>query len=104
MTSPVFGDSFDNCLDNLSQVLQRCEETNLVLNWEKCHFMVKDGIVLGHKISTGGLEVDKAKIIAIEQLPPPSNEKGVRSFLDMPASTGVLSEIFQRLLNLFVIC
>ncbi|KAL5538742.1 hypothetical protein UlMin_046005 [Ulmus minor] len=37
----VFGDSFDACLGNLAKVLQRCEETNLVLNWEKCHFMVK---------------------------------------------------------------
>ncbi|KAL1543963.1 hypothetical protein AAHA92_20873 [Salvia divinorum] len=61
--------------------LPRCQETNLVLNWEKCHFMVRDEIVLGHKISAGGLEVDRAKIIAIEQLPPPTNEKGVRSFL-----------------------
>ncbi|MCQ7416389.1 RNA-directed DNA polymerase, partial [Salmonella enterica] len=77
----VFGSSFDNCLHNLSRVLQRCQETNLVLNWEKCHFMVKEGIVLGHKVSEKGLEVDKAKISAIEQLPPPINVKGVRSFL-----------------------
>ncbi|GKF41020.1 hypothetical protein Tco_0124362, partial [Tanacetum coccineum] len=42
-------------------MLARCEETNLVLNWEKCHFMVKEGIVLGHKISKAGIEVDKAK-------------------------------------------
>ncbi|KAK1601531.1 hypothetical protein QYE76_018060, partial [Lolium multiflorum] len=47
----VYGNSFDNCLRNLDKVLQRCEETNLVLNWEKCHFMVNEGIVLGHKIS-----------------------------------------------------
>ncbi|KAB2600464.1 non-lysosomal glucosylceramidase [Pyrus ussuriensis x Pyrus communis] len=40
--------SFDNCLDNLTLILKRCVETNLVLNWEKCHFMVKQGIVLGH--------------------------------------------------------
>ena len=54
----VFGSSFDNCLNNLSLVLQRCEETNLVLNWEKCHFMVQEGIVLGHKVSSKGIEVD----------------------------------------------
>lgn len=54
----IFGSSFDSCLDNLSIVLQRCEKTNLVLNWEKCHFMVHEGIVLGHKISTRGIEVD----------------------------------------------
>ncbi|KAJ9548124.1 hypothetical protein OSB04_020667 [Centaurea solstitialis] len=48
---------------------------------EKCHFMVREGIVLGHKISKDGLEVDKAKIDTISKLPPPTNIKGVRSFL-----------------------
>ena len=47
----VFGDSFDDCLSNLKKVLTRCEEKNLVLNWEKCHFMVTHGIVLGHIVS-----------------------------------------------------
>ena len=47
----VFGSSFDSCLANLTQVLKRCQDANLVLNWEKCHFMVKEGIVLGHKVS-----------------------------------------------------
>ena len=77
----VLGDSFDACLMNLARVLQRCEETNLVLNWEKCHFMVQEGIVLGHKVSSKGLEVDKAKLETIGKLPPPSSVKGVRSFL-----------------------
>ena len=77
----VMGNSFDNCLANLRAVLARCEETNLVLNWEKCHFMVQEGIVLGHRISARGIEVDKAKIEAIEKLPPPSSVKGIRSFL-----------------------
>ena len=77
----VLGDSFDNCLENLRLVLIRCEETNLVLNWEKCHFMVQEGIVLRHRISARGIEVDKAKIEAIEKLPPPSSVKGIRSFL-----------------------
>ena len=54
----IFGDSFDNCLDNLQKVLTRCEEKNLVLNWEKCHFMVTRGIVLGHIISADGIQVD----------------------------------------------
>ncbi|XP_022873478.1 uncharacterized protein LOC111392376 [Olea europaea var. sylvestris] len=62
-------------------VLKRCEETNLVLNWEKCHFMVQEGIVLGHRISRKGIEVDKAKIQVIEKLPPPTSVKGIRSFL-----------------------
>ena len=67
----VLGNSFDNFLKSLRSVLIRCEETNLVLNWEKCHFMVQEGIVLGHRNSTRGIEVDKAKIEAIEKLPPP---------------------------------
>ena len=77
----VLGNSFDNYLENLRSVLIRCEETNLVLNWEKCHFMVQEGIVLGHRISTRGIEMDRAKIEAIEKLPPPSSVKGIRSFL-----------------------
>ena len=77
----VLEKSFDNFLENLRQTLIRCEETNLVLNWEKCHFMVKEGIVLGHHISERGIKVDKAKINTIEKLPPPSSVKGIRSFL-----------------------
>ena len=77
----MLGNSFENCLEHLRLVLVRCEETNLVLNWEKCHFMVQEGIVLGHRISLRGIEVDKAKIEAIEKLPPPSSIKGIRSFL-----------------------
>jgi len=78
----IFGASFENCLANLDKVLQRCEESNLVLNWEKCHFMVHEGIVLGHKISKKGIEVDKAKLDVIDKLPPPVNVKGIHSFLD----------------------
>ncbi|KFK31307.1 hypothetical protein AALP_AA6G095700 [Arabis alpina] len=63
------------------RVLQRCEEKHLVLNWEKCHFMVRDGIVLGHKISEKCIEVDKAKIEVMTSLQPPDSVKGVRSFL-----------------------
>ncbi|GKE38814.1 reverse transcriptase domain-containing protein, partial [Tanacetum coccineum] len=77
----VFGHSFDKCLNNLDKMLQRCKDAHLVLNWEKCHFMVKEGIVLGHKVSSIGLEVDKAKIDVISKLPPPTNIKGVISFL-----------------------
>ncbi|GKB63803.1 hypothetical protein Tco_0919989 [Tanacetum coccineum] len=77
----VFGDSFDKCLNNLDKMLQRCKDAHLILNWEKCHFMVKEGIVLGYKVSNGGLEVDKAKINVTSKLPPPTNIKGVRSFL-----------------------
>ncbi|GJS50596.1 reverse transcriptase domain-containing protein [Tanacetum coccineum] len=77
----VFPNSFDSCLNNLSKMLARCEETNLVFNWEKCHFMVKEGIVLGHKISKARIEVEKAKVDVILKLPYPTNIKGIRSFL-----------------------
>ncbi|GJW89075.1 reverse transcriptase domain-containing protein [Tanacetum coccineum] len=79
----VFGDSFSSCLSHLDKMLQRCEDTNLVLNWEKCHFMVKEGIVLGHKISKSGIEVDKSKVDVIAKLPHPTTVKGIRSFLDV---------------------
>ncbi|GKD91686.1 reverse transcriptase domain-containing protein [Tanacetum coccineum] len=58
----VFGSTFDHCINNLNKMLQRCKDAQLFLNWEKCHFMVKEGIVLRHKVSEAGLEVDKAKI------------------------------------------
>ncbi|GJV80946.1 reverse transcriptase domain-containing protein [Tanacetum coccineum] len=77
----VFGNSFDNCLNNLNKTLQRCKDSNLVLNWEKCHCMVKEGILLEYKVSGGGLEVDKSKIDVISKLPPPTNVKCIRSFL-----------------------
>ncbi|GJS24774.1 putative nucleotidyltransferase, ribonuclease H [Tanacetum coccineum] len=77
----VFGNSFDNYFVNLEKMLARCEEIDLVLNWEKCHFMVREEIVLGHKVFGLGIEVDKAKIDVIAKLPYPTNVKGVRSFL-----------------------
>ncbi|GKE41077.1 reverse transcriptase domain-containing protein [Tanacetum coccineum] len=77
----VFGNSFETCLSHLDKMLKRCEDTNLCLNWEKSHFMVKEGIVLGHKISKNGIEVDKAKVDVIAKLPHPTTVKGIRSFL-----------------------
>ncbi|GJY77011.1 reverse transcriptase domain-containing protein [Tanacetum coccineum] len=71
----VFGSTFDHCMNNLDKMLQRCKDAHLVLNWEKCHFMIKEGIVLGHKVSEVGLEVDKAKIDVISKLSPPTNIK-----------------------------
>nr|GEW81517.1 reverse transcriptase domain-containing protein [Tanacetum cinerariifolium] len=71
----VFGNSFENYLSRLDKMLQRCEDTNLCLNWEKSHFMVKEGIVLGHKISKNGIEVDKAKVDVIAKLPHPTTVK-----------------------------
>ncbi|RVX07722.1 Retrovirus-related Pol polyprotein from transposon opus [Vitis vinifera] len=77
----VYGSSYQKCLLHLEAVLQRCIEKDLVLNWEKCHFMVQQGIVLGHIISKNGIEVDKAKVELIVKLPPPTNVKGIRQFL-----------------------
>ncbi|GKC77864.1 reverse transcriptase domain-containing protein [Tanacetum coccineum] len=77
----VFGDSFSTCLSHLEKMLKRCEDTNLSLNWEKSYFMVKEGIVLGHKISKLGIKVDRAKVEVIVKLPHPTTVKGIRSFL-----------------------
>ena len=77
----VYESSFEQCLNNLETVLQRCKDKQLALNWEKCHFMVTEGIVLGHKISATGLEVDQSKISIIKTLAPPTKVKGIRSFL-----------------------
>nr|GEY01122.1 reverse transcriptase domain-containing protein [Tanacetum cinerariifolium] len=77
----VFGSSLQACLSHLVKMLIRCEDTNLCLNWEKSHFMVKEGIFLGYKISKEGIEVDKAKVDVITKLPHPTTVKGIRSFL-----------------------
>ncbi|XP_078433682.1 uncharacterized protein LOC144704977 [Wolffia australiana] len=77
----VFGTSFDNCLSNLEKVLQICAKNNLVLNWEKSHFMVKEGIVLGHHISKNGIKVDREKVEKIQNLALPTTLKELRGFL-----------------------
>lgn len=76
-----FGESINKCLDNLDKVLAKCQARNLVLNLEKCHYMVKEGILLGHKIPKRGLELDQENIEVIEQFPPLINVKGIKSFL-----------------------
>ncbi|GJW86938.1 reverse transcriptase domain-containing protein [Tanacetum coccineum] len=78
----VFGDSFSSCLSHLDKTLKWCKDTNLVLNWEKCHFMVKECIVLGHKISKSGIEVDKAKVDVIAKLPHPTSVKGIQNCVE----------------------
>jgi len=100
----IYGDSFDQCQHHLKLVLQRYMEKNLTLNWEKCHFMVKQGIVLGHEISSRGIEVDRSKVEVIAKLPEPKNLKYIRSF---PAHAGFyrrfikkFSKIARPLINL----
>jgi hypothetical protein len=77
----VYGKMFMNCLANLDKVLTRCAEVDLVLNWRKCHFSVKQGIVLGHVIYERGISVDRAKVETVEQPPPPTDVKSLRSYL-----------------------
>ena len=92
----VYGDSFDKCLENLSLILKRCIETNLVLNYEKCYFMVEQGIVLGHVVSSRGLEVDKAKMDVISSLPYPLLHEG-SLFFSWPCR--FVSTLYQRFLE-----
>ena len=77
----IFSSSFHQCLHDLDLVLKRCRKTDLVLNWKKCHFMVKEGIVLAHNFFEKGIEVDKTKVDLISNLPPPKSFKEIRSFL-----------------------
>ncbi|KAH9704903.1 hypothetical protein KPL70_011654 [Citrus sinensis] len=95
----VFGDSFDQCLHHLTLVLQRCIEKNLVLNWEKCHFMVKQGIVLCHIISSKGIEVDKAKMDLISNLLPPKTviEEFDLEFKDKKGTENIVADHLSRL-------
>ena len=77
----VFGNDFERCLAHLTKILEVCIRKRLVLSWEKSHFMVREGVVLGHIVSGKGLEVDKAKIEVIQNLPLPSTVKDLTSFL-----------------------
>ncbi|XP_052621494.1 uncharacterized protein LOC128127143 [Lactuca sativa] len=77
----IYGNSFDECLSNLTKILQRCIDTDFVLNYEKCHSMVDKGLILGHIVSQKGLEVEKTKIDVIKSLPYPTNVREVCSFL-----------------------
>ena len=89
----IFVSSFESCLSHLTRILQLCIQFNLLLNWEKSHFMVQEGIALGHQVSKRGLEVDKAKTEVIKSLPLPSNLKEVRSFL---GHTGLYRRFIQN--------
>lgn len=77
----IYGSSFDTCLSSLDMILKRCIETNLVLNYEKFHFMVEQGIVLGHIVYEKGIQMDPTKIDVISNLPYPSCIRDIHSFL-----------------------
>lgn len=100
MTS-LFGESFDVYLEYLVKILPYCEETTLVLTQEKCHFLVKQGIVLGNKVSKQGLEVDQAKIEVIEKYPPPIYIRGVRIFLGYVGFYRYFIKDFSKISKLF---
>ena len=100
----VYGESFANCLEHLEQVLIRCKEKRLVLNWEKCHFMVTKGIVLGHIVSPNGIEVDPAKISVIQNLPLPKTIKDIRAFLGHAGFYRRFIKDFSKTTRLSLIC
>ena len=77
----VYGETFQEALDNLEKVIVRCQETNLALSHEKCIMMFTRGVVLGHVVSQAGIEVDLEKIEVISNLSQPRTQKEVRSFL-----------------------
>jgi hypothetical protein len=77
----VYGNTYQEALDNLEKVLIRCQEMNLSLSHEKCKMLLTKGVVLGHNVSSKGIKVDPAKIEVIIKLPPPKTQKEVRSFL-----------------------
>ena len=78
----LFGNDFESCLAHLTKILEVCVRKRLILSWEISHFMVQEGVVLGHIVSGKGLEVDKAKIEVIQNLPLPSTVRDLRSFLE----------------------
>nr|KAJ0210713.1 hypothetical protein LSAT_V11C400183520 [Lactuca sativa] len=95
----VYGNCFHECLGNLKKILQRCIETNLVLNYEKCHFMVDKGLILVHIVSSKGLEVDKAKIDVIKSLPYPTCVHEKRSFLGHAECKQVFDHLKELLIS-----
>ncbi|XP_020972536.1 uncharacterized protein LOC110269193 [Arachis ipaensis] len=77
----IYGDSFDLCLDKFAKVLERCTKSNLVLDFEKCHFTVRQCIILGHIVSNDGISIDLAKVNVISSMPYPSSVREIRAFL-----------------------
>ena len=90
----IFGDDFDSCLAHLTKILEVCVRKRLVLSWEKSHFMVREGVVLGHLVSGKGLEVHKAKIEVIQNLPPPSY---ITRFTEFSKTCWLLPQVYMRL-------
>lgn len=94
------GGPFESCLKYLSMFLEWCLETNVILNWEKFYFMVKEGIILRHTILGKFIEVDQTNIEVISKLSTPISMRGVRTFLATLSSIGISLKNSQRLLTL----
>ena len=77
----VYGNTYQEALDNLEKFIIRCQEMNLSLSHEKCKMLLIEGVVLGHHVSSEGINVDLIKIEVIIILPPPKTQKEVRIFL-----------------------
>ena len=77
----VFGNDFESCLAHLRKILEVCIRKRLVMSWGKSHFMVRERVVLGHIVSGKEVEVDKAKIEVIQNLPLLGTVRDLRSFL-----------------------
>ena len=99
----VYGKSFDDCLINLDRVLQRCEQTNIVLNWEKCHFMDNEGIVLGHKFLKEVLRWTKLRLMQLRKFHVLKISKVSVVSLVILVSIGDLSKTFLKFLGLLQI-
>ena len=95
----VFGPSFDKCLEHLTRSFDVCIKKHVILSLKKSHFMVREGIVLGHLVSSKGLEVDKAKVKAIQDLALQNSIRELRSSLGMSAFIDVLLEILLKFQN-----
>ena len=100
----VYEDTFKACLEHLEKVLERCEESYLVLNCEKCHFMVTQGIVLGHIVFGKGIEVDQVKVELIQRLSTAMSVRDITSFLGMSNSTSDSLKGLVLFLDLYAIC
>jgi hypothetical protein len=71
----VYGNTYQESLDNLNKVLIRCQEMNLSLSHEKCKMLLNEGVVSGHHVSSEGIKVDPTKIEVIVKIPPPNTKK-----------------------------
>nr|GEX86877.1 DNA-directed DNA polymerase [Tanacetum cinerariifolium] len=95
----VFGNSFENCLSRLDKMLQRCEDTNLCLNWEKSHFMVKEALSSAIRFIKTRLRLTELKLMSLLNYLIPQLSKVFGVFSVMPVSTDDSFRIFLKFLD-----